>query len=135
MDNKHGYINNIEEMTLENDYFRKVLYTTHQLQLVLMSLVPGEDIGMEIHEGHTQFLRIESGNGVMFLDGQEMNVSDGFSIVVPAGTQHNLTNTGTTDLKLYTLYSPPEHKNGIVHETKQIAEERHPNEGFDGVIS
>lgn len=135
MKNEHGYINNIEKLSLENEYFRHVLYTTTQMQLVLMSLAAGEDIGKEVHEGHTQFIRVEDGEGTMYLDGEEFPVSDGFAIVVPPGVEHNLTNTGNTALRLYTLYALPEHKDGVIHETKDIAEERHPEEGFNGVLS
>lgn len=125
-----GYITNIEKDALENENFRKVLYTAKNSQLVLMSIKPGEDIGEEVHN-LDQFLRCESGEGKAILDGVEHKISDGFVVVVPAGTRHNLINT-TTDksLKLYTLYSPPNHRDGIVHKTKEEAmvDEEH----FDG---
>lgn len=130
-----GYVDNIEKLSQENTAFRKVLYTTPELQLVLMSLKPGEDIGLEVHDTITQFLRIEAGNGKVVLEDHEVPVADGSSIVVPAGKKHNVINTGDTDLKLYSLYTPPEHKHGITHETKDIAEERHRDEEFDGTTS
>lgn len=116
-----GYVENIEKLTAENGNFRQVLYTAHYSQLVLMSLLPGEEIGEEVH-GLDQFLRIESGTGQAVLDGIAHPVSDGFAIVVPAGTRHNIINTSTTEaMKLYTLYSPPDHKDGIVHVVKADA--------------
>ena len=125
-----GYVENIEQLTLENDNFRKVLYTAKHSQLVLMSLKPGEDIGAEVHE-LDQFLRVEAGEGKAVLDGVEHPVKDGSAIVVPAGTEHNVINTSDEEMKLYTIYSPPEHKDGTVHVTKDDAmhdEEDH----FDG---
>ncbi|MCD8494555.1 MAG: cupin domain-containing protein [Candidatus Pacebacteria bacterium] len=130
-----GYIDNIEHLTLENTHFRKVLYTTPELQLVIMSLEPGQDIGLEIHDTITQFIRIESGLGKAIIGDREYHLGDGVSLIIPAGVSHNVINTGDIALKLYSIYTPPEHKNGIVHETKAIAEERHHNEGFDGSIS
>ena len=120
----NGYIENIEEKTLENEYFRHVLFTAPNSQLVVMTLKPGEDIGLEVHDDHDQFLRIEAGTGKAVLDGVETAIEDGSAIVVPAGTEHNVINTSRTDpLKLYTIYSPPEHPDGTIHKTKAEAEE------------
>jgi len=116
-----GYITNIEKEALGNDYFRKVLYTAHYSQLVLMSLLPEEEIGEEVH-GLDQFLRVESGTGKAVLDGVEHPIADGSAIVVPAGTRHNIINTSATDpMKLYTLYSPPDHEEALIHPTKADA--------------
>ena len=116
-----GYIDNIEKSTLENSNFRKVLYTAKNSQLVLMSLMPGEEIGEEVHT-LDQFLRIEKGVGKAILDGVEHEISDGSAVVVPAGTRHNIINTSPdAELKLYTIYSPPEHRDGTVHATKADA--------------
>lgn len=112
------YVDNIEKKTLDNEYFREVLYTGPNLQLVVMSLKAGEEIGMEIHEEHDQFLRIDSGQGEAILDGVSYELSDGFAVVVPAGTEHNIINTGERELKLYTIYAPPEHPASTIHETK-----------------
>lgn len=129
-----GYIDNIEKQTLENNAFRKVLYTTERSQLVLMTLKPGEDIGMEVHGENDQFIRVESGTGKAILGGVEHAVEDGSAIVVPAGAEHNLINTSDTDvLQLYTIYSPAHHKHGTVHTTKEEAES--DDEHFDGVTS
>lgn len=122
-----GYVNNIERATVENNLFRKVLYTGKYSQLVLMSLRPGEEIGEEVHEVD-QLLRIEAGSGKAVLDGVEHSVADGSAILIPAGTRHNVINTGEAEMKLYSLYSPPEHKDGTVHATKEEAVEEH----FDG---
>lgn len=125
-----GHIINLEKETLANEDFRRVLYTAKNCQLVLMSLLPGEEIGMEVHT-LDQFLRFEKGSGVAILDGVESLVSDGFSVIVPAGTNHNIINTSTTEmLKLYTVYAPPEHQDGIVRHTKIEAEQN--EEHFDG---
>ncbi|MBI2338425.1 cupin domain-containing protein [Candidatus Daviesbacteria bacterium] len=119
-----GFIGNIEEQTLENNYFRKVLYTGQHVQLVVMCLQPNEEIGLEVHEVTDQFLRIEKGIGKVVMDGKEQVIKDGDAIIVPAGTEHNVINTSSTDqLKLYTLYAPPHHKDGIVHKTKEEAED------------
>jgi len=126
-----GYIDNIEEVTKNNNNFRQVLYTSKFSQLVVMSLLPGEDIGAEIHEGNDQFFRIEAGRGEVMIDGVVHQVEDDFAIVIPAGADHNIINTGSEPLKLYTIYSPPEHKDGTVHATKAEAIEEH----FDGVTS
>ena len=134
---KKGYIKNIEEETLSNSNFRKVLYTGKHSQLVVMSLLPGEDIGREVHETHDQFIRIESGSGIAFIDGVETEISDDFAIVIPAGSEHNVTNTSDVTMKLYTVYGPAEHKDGTIHETREIAEERHGSglDHFDGEVS
>ena len=121
IENMKGYVENIEQLTKRNGNFRTVLYTAHYSQLVVMSLLPTEEIGEEVH-GLDQFLRIESGNGKAVLDGMEHPVSDGFAIVVPAGTRHNIINTSATDpMKLYTVYSPPDHIDGTIHSTKADA--------------
>jgi len=122
-----GYITNIEEATLNNKDYRRVLYTTKKSQLVLMNLQPGDEIGMETHE-LDQFIRIEQGTANVVLDGVEHEVKDDFAIVIPAGTKHNVTNTGDTELKLYSVYSPPEHKDGTVHATKADDTEEHFDE-------
>lgn len=125
-----GYIQNIEDITIENDNFRKVLYTSKHSQLVVMSIKPGEDIGEEIHN-LDQFIRCEAGIGKAVLDNVEHDISDGFAVIVPAGTKHNIVNTSSdTDLKLYTIYSPPEHKDGTIHITKEDAINN--EEHFDG---
>lgn len=129
-----GFCINIEEATLENGNFRKVLYTSKHSQLVLMSLKPGEDIGMEVHEENDQFFRFEEGQGKCIIDGNEYEVGDGFAVVVPAGAQHNVINTSkTADLKLYTIYSPAHHKDGIVRVTKKEAEANEAE--FEGVTT
>ncbi len=118
-----GFIGNIEELTLKNTYFRQVLFTASHSQLVLMSLKPGEEIGMEVHDKVDQFFRFEKGQGKVVLNGEESAVSDGFAVVVPAGTQHNVINTSQTgELKLYTIYSPPNHPDGTIHKTKEEAQ-------------
>jgi mannose-6-phosphate isomerase-like protein (cupin superfamily) len=129
-----GYFTNIEKDTLENENFRKVLYTSKHSQLVLMSLKPKEEIGMEVHPDNDQFFRFEKGIGQVIIDGNEYNVSDGSAIVVPAGAEHNVINISETEeLKLYTIYSPPHHKDGILRQTKEEAE---ANEApFDGVTT
>lgn len=114
-----GYIVDIETKTKANDYFREVLFTAKNCQLVVMNLKPGEDIGEEVHADVDQFLRIESGEGKAVLDGVETSISDGSAIVVPAGTKHNVINTSNSvALKLYTIYTPPEHRDGVIHKTK-----------------
>jgi len=132
---KKGFIIDIEKESLENTHFRKVLYTAEHMQLVLMSLLPGEDIGKEVHKSHDQFIRVEAGEGVAYINGAETPISDGSAIVIPAGAEHNVRNTGNTALKLYTLYAPPEHKDGTVHKTKEDAERNHADDHFDGKIS
>ncbi len=117
-----GYVDNIEEKTKTNSYFRQVLFTGKNCQLVLMSLKPNEDIGMEVHNNVDQFFRFEQGQGKVIIDGQESVVDDGVAVVVPAGAQHNVINTSSSeDLKLYTVYSPPNHPEGTIHQTKDEA--------------
>lgn len=114
-----GYATNIERDTLANQDYRRVLYTGRNTQLVLMTLQPGEEIGIETHEEHDQFIRIEAGSGVAVLKGEEYPLSDGVAVVIPAGVEHNVINTSPAQpLRLYTLYSPPEHPDGTVHRTK-----------------
>ena len=127
---RKGYVENIEKLALENEDYRRVLYTAERTQLVLMCLQPGEEIGEEVHEDRSQFLRIEAGEGKAVLNGIEHVLSDGSAVVVPAGVPHNIINTSSSEkLKLYTLYSPPEHRDGVVHKTKaDAALEEH----FDG---
>lgn len=125
-----GYVDNIEKVTVENDKFRRVLYTAKNSQLVVMSIPPGGEIGEEVH-GLDQFIRVEAGNGEAILDGQSHMVADGSAIVVPAGASHNVVNKGDVPLKLYTVYSPPEHRDGVVHETKEEAE-ADESDHFDG---
>ena len=129
-----GYATNIEKDTLENNNFRKVLYTGKHSQLVLMSLAPKEEIGTEVHETNDQFFRFEKGQGKCIIDGNEYKLGDGVAIVVPAGAQHNIINTSDTEeLKLYTIYSPAHHKDGIVRATKEEAEGNEAE--FDGVTT
>ncbi len=126
-----GFHSNIEKETQENQNFRKVLYTGKNSQLVLMSLKPHEEIGLETHPENDQFFRFESGRGMVIIDGNEHIVSDGIAIVIPAGSKHNVINMGTVDLKMYTIYSPAHHKDGTVHKTKDdaLVDEE---ENFDG---
>jgi mannose-6-phosphate isomerase-like protein (cupin superfamily) len=127
----HGFKTNIEKETLENSNFRKVLYTAKYSQIVLMSLLPKEEIGMETHEKNDQFFRFESGSGKCIIDGNEYEVKDGDAVIVPAGAKHNVINTSDKeDLKLYTIYSPPNHEDGIIRKTKNEAETI--DENFDG---
>ncbi len=129
-----GFHSNIEQDTLANENFRKVLYTGKHSQLVLMSLAPGEEIGMEVHTDNDQFFRIEKGEGKCIIDGNEYAISDGSAIVVPAGAQHNVINSSDTEpLKLYTIYSPAHHKDGVIRATKAEAEADGPE--FDGVTT
>ena len=116
-----GFIDNIEEKTEQNNFFRQVLYTGKHTQLVVMSLLPGEEIGMEVHPQVDQFFRIEEGRAKVIIDGEEHEADEGFAIIVPAGSQHNLINTGSNPLKLYTLYSPPNHPDGTIHRTRAEA--------------
>lgn len=130
----NGFTDNIEKLTLENSNFRNVIYTAKHSQLVLMSLRPLEEIGEEIHEDGDQFFRIEKGQGKVIIDGVSHELSDGSAIVVPAGAKHNVINSSETDdLKLYTIYSPPHHKDGTTHATKTEAEA--DREHFDGITS
>ena len=128
-----GYVANIEKLSLENNNFRRVLYTDKNSQLVLMSLTVGEEIGVEIHDVD-QFLRVEKGTGSAILNDIPHAITDGSVIIVPAGTKHNVINTGSDSMKLYTLYMPPHHRDGVVHVTKADAEADTTDE-FDGVIS
>lgn len=129
-----GYNANIEKDTLENNNFRKVLYTGKHSQLVLMSLKPNEEIGMEVHTGNDQFFRIEKGSGKCIIDGNEYILADGSAIIVPSGAEHNVINTSSSeDLKLYTIYSPAHHKDGVVRATKTEAEADGPE--FDGTTT
>ena len=125
-----GFVRNIEESTVENSDFRRVLYTGAQMQLVLMALQPGEEIGEEVHDDRDQFFRVEKGEGEVSIDGHKTSVRSETAIVVPAGARHNVRNTGTEPLKLYTLYAPPEHVDGTVHVTK--ADAQASEEHFDG---
>ena len=125
-----GYKTNIEKDTLDNDNFRKVLYTSKHVQLVLMTLRPGEEIGEEVHDENDQFFRIEGGHGKCIIDGHEYEISDGDALVIPTGSKHNIINLDKTDLKMYTLYAPPHHKDGILRPTKREAEEIEAE--FDG---
>lgn len=114
-----GYAGNIEQQTLENSDYRRVLFTGKAVQLVLMCIQPGDEIGSEVHEDHDQFIRVESGTGVAILNGERHELSDGSAVVVPAGAEHNVINTShSSPLRLYTIYGPPEHAPGTVHRTK-----------------
>lgn len=125
-----GFIDDIEKRTTENSDFRRVLYTGSQLQLVLMALRPGEEIGEEVHADRDQFFRVEQGNGEVWIDGRRSKIESEFAVVVPAGARHNIKNTGEEPLKLYTIYAPPEHVDGTVHATK--ADAQAATEHFDG---
>jgi len=124
-----GYIADIETLTTENADFRRVLYTGKHLQLVLMALKPGEEIGAEVHDTHDQFFRVEQGEGVVSIDGVDTPIKDDDVVIVPAGARHNVV-AGGAGLKLYTLYGPPEHRDGVVHPGKPAAEA--DDEHFDG---
>ena len=126
-----GYCDDIDRATLDNEDFRRVVYTGKNLQLVLMTLPPACDIGEEVHENRDQFFRIEEGEGVIRIDGADNRVEDDFAVIVPAGARHNVVNTGTVPLKLYTIYAPPEHRDGVVHRTKEQAERDHDNDHWD----
>ena len=118
-----GFVTNIEKKTLENKYFREVLFTGLNSQLVVMSIAPGEDIGMETHGDVDQFIRVEAGKGKSILNGEERDLEDGSAVVIPAGTEHNIVNTSRSEpLKLYTIYSPPNHPDGTIHKTKAEAD-------------
>jgi len=127
------YLDNIEERTEENRDFRRVLYTGKNLQLVLMALQPGEDIGEEVHDDHDQFFRIETGTGEVLIDDTTRPIKGDDGIIVPAGARHNVINTGADVLTLYTIYGPPEHRDGVVHKTKAEAEA--DDEHFDGTTT
>ena len=128
-----GFCSNIEKDTLDNENFRKVVYTAKHCQLVLMSLAPNEEIGMEVHPDNDQFFRFEKGQGKVFIDGNEYDVKDGTAVIVPAGSEHNVVNiSATARLNLYTIYSPAHHKDGVVRATKAEAEDPANEEDFDG---
>jgi mannose-6-phosphate isomerase-like protein (cupin superfamily) len=129
---KKGYCDNIQQTTLANDNFRQVLYTGGHIQLVVMALPVGCDIGEEVHEDRDQFFRIERGEGEIRIDGVANRVTDDFVVIVPAGARHNVINTGDRPLKLYTIYGPPEHKDGVIHKTKEQAEADHANDEWEG---
>jgi mannose-6-phosphate isomerase-like protein (cupin superfamily) len=124
-----GFVQDIEALAIKNEYFRQVLYTAKYCQLVVMALKPAEEIGAEVHK-LDQFFRVEEGSGEAVLDGIRSSIQSGFAVIVPAGTNHNIINTGSVPLKLYTLYSPPNHRDGVVHRTRADAEA--DNEHFDG---
>lgn len=129
-----GFKEHIETLTKENTDFRRVLYTAKHTQLVLMSLKPGEEIGLETHPDNDQFFRFDAGEGEVIIDGNRYEVRDGDAVIVPAGAAHNVKNTSQTEsLKLYTLYSPPHHKDGIVRPTKALAEAQEAE--FDGATT
>jgi len=128
-----GFTADIEALTTANDDFRRVLYTGAHLQLVLMRLKPGEEIGTEVHTDRDQFFRIEAGEAEIWIDGVMTRLSADDAAIVPAGARHNVVSTGSVDLKLYTLYGPPEHRDGVVHATRAEAETDH--EHFDGKTS
>ena len=128
-----GFVEDIEELTEDNKDYRRVLYTGKHLQLVLMALQPGEEIGEEVHEDHDQFFRVEKGKGEVWIDGVRTKIKGDDAIIVPAGAKHNVINTGEKSLKLYTLYAPPEPRDGLVHPTKPEAEAAEDH--FDGVLT
>ncbi len=128
-----GFVDDIEDLTERNKDFRRVLYTGKHLQLVLMSLKPGEEIGEEVHEDHDQFFRVEKGKGEIWIDGVRSKIKSDVAMIVPAGARHNVVNTGDKALKLYTLYGPPEHRDAVVRATKAEAEAE--PEDFDGVLT
>lgn len=127
-----GYIQDIEAIAIRNEHFRQVLYTAQHCQLVVMALKPDEEIGAEVHQ-LDQFFRVEQGSGDVVLNGVRTSVQAGYAVVVPAGAKHNIINTGTEALKLYTLYSPPNHRDGVIHRTRAEAEA--DSEHFDGKTS
>jgi mannose-6-phosphate isomerase-like protein (cupin superfamily) len=126
-----GFVEDIEKLTEDNDDYRRVLYTGKHLQLVLMALRPGEEVGEEVHETHDQFFRFETGVGVVVIDGVRNEVEADDGVIVPAGARHNVINTGTGPLKLYTIYGPPEHRDGVLQPTKADEREEH----FDGKMT
>jgi mannose-6-phosphate isomerase-like protein (cupin superfamily) len=127
-----GFVQDIEDLALQNSEFRRVLYTAKNCQLVVMALKPNEEIGAEVHK-LDQFFRVEEGSGEAVVDGVRTAISAGFAVIVPAGTEHNIINTGAEPLKLYTLYAPPNHRDGVVHHTRADAEA--DGEHFDGKTS
>lgn len=130
----NGFVTNIEQRALKNDNFRDVIFTDKRSQLVLMSLLPGEDIGEEVHVDVDQFLRVEKGTGTVILNGKSHDIADGSAILVPAGVKHNLINSDAGPMKLYTLYMPPHHRDGIIHATKAVANADETDE-FDGATT
>ena len=132
---KRGYCDNIDQATVQNEDFRRVLYTGEHLQLVLMTLQPGDEIGEEVHPDRDQFFRIEEGEGAVDIDGRANLVQDDFAVIVPAGARHNVRNIGSRPLRLYTLYGPPEHKDQVVQATKAEADARHHDEEWDGATT
>lgn len=128
-----GFIEDIEDLTEGNKHFRRVRYTGRHLQLVLMALQPGEEIGEEVHADHDQFFRVEKGRGEVWIDGTATRIKSDDAIIVPAGAKHNVINTGDKPLKLYTIYGPPHHKDGVVHATKAAAD--NSDEHFDGATT
>jgi len=124
-----GFVQNIEDIAVENKDFRRVLYTARNCQLVLMTLLPGEEIGLEVHK-LDQFFRVEEGTGEAVLDGVRTDISAGFAVLIPAGSHHNIINTGSVSMKLYTLYAPPNHRDGVVHRSR--ADAQADQEHFDG---
>ena len=124
-----GFVHDIENLAVKNNEFRRVLYTAKHCQLVVMTLKPSEEIGAEVHT-LDQFFRVEVGTGEAILDGVRTTIHAGFAVVVPAGTNHNIINTGRSPMKLYTVYAPPNHRDGVVHHTRKDAEA--DNEHFDG---
>lgn len=128
-----GFVDDIEKLTESNRDFRRVLYTGTQMQLVLMSLEPGEEIGAEVHDDRDQFFRVEQGEGEVLIDDTTTPIRADMAIIVPAGARHNVTNTGSGPLRVYTIYAPPEHKHGTIHPTKAEADAH--EEHFDGVTS
>lgn len=130
---KKGFVGDIEELTGENSDFRRVLYTGKNLQLVLMAIQPGDEIGEETHADRDQFFRVEKGKGEVWIDGHRSKIKSDVGIIIPAGTRHNIVNTGEKPLRLYTLYAPPEHRDGIVRATKAEADAK--EEHFDGKTS
>ena len=125
-----GFVEDIEDLTVENAAFRRVIYTGKHLQLVLMALKPGKEIGAETHLGHDQFFRVEKGKGEVWIDGKRTKIKRDDAIIVPVGAKHNIVNTGSKALKLYTLYAPPQHQDGVVYATK--ADATAAKEHFDG---
>ncbi len=132
---KQGFCDDIEDLTEANEDFRRVLYTGQHLQLVLMTLQPGEEVGEEVHPDRDQFFRIEEGEGAIDIDGRENKVEDDIAVIVPAGARHNVRNTGAEPLRFYTIYGPPEHKDGVVQATKADAQARHHAEEWDGATT
>ena len=130
---KRGFCDDIDRLTVDNEDFRRVLYTGKHLQLVLMTLQAGEEIGAEVHEDRDQFFRFEEGQGVVDIDGRENPVQEDFAVIVPAGARHNVRNTSNEALRFYTLYGPPEHKDKVVHRTKEEADAAH--EEWDGATT